>query len=208
MNRPGNAEWPAFERFLDALASRAPTPGGGAAAAAGGAMACALARKAVAYSGGSTVESAVQDRVRALAERLRRADELLRSLALEDAAAYERLTEARRAIGQTPEARSARQEAIRVAAAVPLEAAAAVSVALSTMDEEKAIINPRLTSDWVAAAVLAEAAARAAALFVRTNLSFLDDPAERDRFRTQIDEIIEHCGRASASIQSHAPSFV
>src|SRR5262245_5876212 len=79
--------------FLEALAARTPTPGGGAVASAVGATAAALARMVVAYSLGKKSLAAHQPALEIAARELDVARALLLRLADEDAAAYALLSE-------------------------------------------------------------------------------------------------------------------
>ena len=76
------------DEFLDAVAQRTPTPGGGSVAGAAGALACALARMVAAYSIRKNTDQSVRDRTENVLDRLRRAEEILRSLVTQDTVAY------------------------------------------------------------------------------------------------------------------------
>jgi len=201
--------------FLDALADRTPTPGGGSVAGAAGALACALARMVVEYSMGKNTNrpnalehsgeeftsTNVRDKTEAVLNRLRGADEILRGLISQDAMAYAAMSAARKAARDNPTAKPAYQKAVLAAVAVPLEAAAAASHALSAMDGLKNIANQHLLSDLGVAAVLAEAAARAAWYMVSVNLPELTDAAMRTKLRGYVDETVRHCESYRRSVE-------
>ena len=194
--------------FLDAVAQRTPTPGGGSVAGAAGALACALARMAADYSIGKNTELSVGDRMEAVLNRLRGADEILRGLVTQDAVAYAAMSAAGKAAHDIPAAKPAYQDAVLAAVAVPLEAAAAASHALSAMDELKDFANRQLLSDLGVAAVLAEAVARAAWYMVTVNLPQLSDAATRTKLRGNIDETIRHCEGYRRSVETFVRSYL
>jgi formiminotetrahydrofolate cyclodeaminase len=194
--------------FLDAVAQRTPTPGGGSVACAAGALACALARMAADYSIGKDTEPSVGDRTEAVLNRLRGADEILRGLVTQDAVAYAAMSAAGKAARENPAAKSAYQDAVLAAVAVPLEAAAAAAHALSAMDELKDFANRHLLSDLGVAAVLAEAAARAAWYMVAFNLPELTDAATRTKLRGNIDETIRHCEGYRRSVEAFVRRYL
>ena len=148
--------------FLDRLAARTPTPGGGGAAAVTGAMAAGLVAMAARFSARQLPE------VGDLAEE---ADELRRRLAQlaeEDAQAYAAVLASR-----GPE----RKKALLGAAMIPLEIAgigARVALIAARLAETG---NPNLRGDAVTGAVLAAASARSAACLVDINVRLGDlDP--------------------------------
>jgi len=190
-----------IDEFLDAVAQRTPTPGGGSVAAAAGALACALARMVGAYSVGKNPEKGVRDRTEALVDRLRRVDEILRGLVTQDAVAYAAMSAAGKVARANPATKSAYQDAVLAAAAVPMETAAAASQALAAMDELKDFANRHLLSDLGVAAVLAEAAARAAWYMVTVNLPEVVHAATRTKLREGIDQTLQHCQSSARSIE-------
>jgi len=144
----------------------------------------------------------------AVLNRLRGADEILRGLVTQDAVAYAAMSAAGKAAHDIPAAKPAYQDAVLAAVAVPLEAAAAASHALSAMDELKDFANRQLLSDLGVAAVLAEAAARAAWYMVAVNLPQLSDAATRTRLRGNIDETIRHCEGYRRSVETFVRSYL
>lgn len=147
-----------FGGFLDRLASDRPAPAAGSAAAAAVAMAAGLAAMAGRRAGGRVAQATdVVARAEALRSRVA-------PLVVADAAAYGEVLSARRDGGPV-------EGALSRAAVVPAEVAdvaAAVADLAATLAEDG---NPTLAADAAAAAMLAEAGARAAALLVRCNLA-------------------------------------
>ena len=150
--------------FLDQLAARTPTPGGGGAAAVTGAMAAGLVAMAARFSA---------TRLPDAGELADQADELrhrLAQLAEEDARAYAAVLEALRLPREASQREVQRQEALLGAALVPLEIAGiGARVALMAVRVAEAG-NPNLRGDAVTGAVLAAASARSAACLVDINV--------------------------------------
>jgi methenyltetrahydrofolate cyclohydrolase len=150
--------------FLDQLAARTPTPGGGGAAAVTGAMAAGLVAMAARFS---------EARLPGAGELADQADELrcrLAQLAEEDAQAYAAVLEALRLPRDASQREVQRQEALLGAALVPLEIArigARVALMAVRLAETG---NPNLRGDAVTGAVLAAASARSAASLVDINV--------------------------------------
>jgi formiminotetrahydrofolate cyclodeaminase len=150
--------------FLDQLAARTPTPGGGGAAAVTGAMAAGLVAMAARFSA---------TRLPGAGELADQADELRRRLAQladMDAQAYAAVLDALRLPREASQREVQRQEALLGAALVPLEIAgigAQVAVMAARLAEAG---NPNLRGDAVTGAVLAAASARSAACLVNINV--------------------------------------
>jgi len=165
--------------YSDALASGQPTPGGGSAAALVGALASALNSMVANFTVGrekyADVEADAQ-RLLAKSEKLRAQ---LERLTQADTEAYGKVAAAQKLPRETDEQKVARtaamQEALKAAAAVPLEAAEAalnvVAVAAELVDKG----NPNLITDVGVAAKFAVAAMECAALNVEINLAYIKD---------------------------------
>ncbi|HEY3246639.1 MAG TPA: cyclodeaminase/cyclohydrolase family protein [Phycisphaerae bacterium] len=193
--------------FLDRLAAKSPTPGGGGAAALSGAVGCALARMVAGYSAGKSRiglgghgDAAVEERLAALLPALERADHMLRQFVDEDAAAYLELVAARRTAKQDPAQQPAYQQAVRLAAAVPLEIAAVASGALDELDASKSLISKYFMSDLGAVAAILHGAVQAAACSVRVNLPEISDLTERNRIMEQLVAVLTHATQRAAAV--------
>ena len=146
-----------LDDFLDGLAARTPTPGGGGAAAVTGAMAAGLVAMAARFSA-ARLPGALD-----LAEQ---ADELRRraaELAEADAVAYTAVLDARRGGGDL-------REALAGAAVVPLEIAEIGARVAQMAARVASAGNPNLRGDAVTGALLATASARSAACLVDINV--------------------------------------
>ena len=186
-----------LHEFLDAVASEEPTPGGGSAAALAVTMSAALSAM-VAKASGDWVQAGS---VVAQAERLRKR---AAPLAQRDAEAYEG------ALGSTrlpdrvePGVRDAAVgAAMDRAAELPLQIveAAADAASLAELVAERGAQERR--GDAVAAALLAEAGARAAAVLVAVNLTMKPNDERIVLARELARAASEAATRAFRSIES------
>jgi formiminotetrahydrofolate cyclodeaminase len=160
------------ERFLERIASAEPEPASGSVAAVAVAMAAGLVAMAARLAHEWPKASEVVEQAEALRSRMA-------TLALADADAYAKVTEAMRLPRDSPSRAVELEEALSGAAEVPLavaEAAAEVAVLAKLVAAEG---NERLRGDALVAAELAGAGARGAAELVAINLAGRDDPRVR-----------------------------
>lgn len=181
--------------FLDALASAAPTPGGGGAAALMGATGAALIAMVCNLTRGRPGFEAVEADITALlAQAQARRAELL-ALVDADAVAFNALMAAYRLPrAEDPAARAERSAAIQQgligATEAPLacaEAAAAV-VALCAPAAQKG--NPQVLSDVGVAVLAARAALQSAALNVQINLPQIKDGERAQALRQALEQCL------------------
>lgn len=177
--------------FLDQLADRTPTPGGGGAAAVTGAMAAGLVAMAARFSATRLPGAG------ALADQADESRRRLAQLADMDAQAYAAVLEALRLPREASEREAQRQEALLGAALVPLEIAgigAQVAVMAARLAETG---NPNLRGDAVTGAVLAAASARSAACLVDINVRLGElDPGLSRRAAQAAQAAADAAGRA------------
>ena len=141
--------------FLDQLAARTPTPGGGGAAAVTGAMAAGLVAMAARFSGRQLPEAGD------LADEADRLRHMASQLADMDARAYTAVLASRGL---------ERKEALLAAAMIPLEIAAIGARVAGLAARVAEAGHPNLRGDAVTGAVLAAASARSAASLVEINV--------------------------------------
>ncbi len=191
---------PNMDSFLDSVAARTPTPGGGAVAAAAGALGSALARMVAAYSSSDNKTSIDDTEAREFEQQLMRTDELLRGLLVEDCEAYEQLA----AASKRGKAGGGGNEhfaiALGVAVAVPMQIAAAACETVDLIERLLGVANKNLVSDLGVAAVLAEASVRAAAYMVYVNAYSLADAEMRQKSDHEIDQLVVRASRARTRI--------
>ncbi len=168
-------------QFVEALASRAPAPGGGAAAALTGALGAALlgmmGRIVLARPGGSASRRRVRQAC-AVCDRARRA--LLR-LMDDDARAYARLVALWRG-GPSPTRRAAQRRALEV----PLAICERTMMALRQAPALQAAAGRHLVSDVAAGTALLTGGFAAAAATVAANLDGLGQPAQAAAIRRKL----------------------
>jgi len=187
--------------YVEDGSSAKPTPGGGSIAAAAGALGMSMACMAANFTVGKKKFKAVEGEVRKQLDACMKArDELLR-LMDEDTQAYAEVSAAYAMPKETAEDKAARtaaiQSALVVAMDAPLKAVRACRMALEVTAALVEIANPNLISDVGVAALLCEAALRAAKLNVEINLHSLKDDALVEKTRSEIEE-------AAAEGKAHA----
>jgi len=188
------AEATSLADFLDALAAKTPTPGGGAVASFTGAIAGALAAMVVNYSVSKKSLAEHKPELEKALESLTRARTLLLELAAEDEAAYADLNALWKLDADDPKRAGEMPAAIDRAIQAPRAVLAACLNLLRQLEELAPITNKNLRSDLAIAGVLAEAGARAAGWNVRVNTPLLESEAQRDEIDTDVRRL---CGDAS-----------
>lgn len=170
-----------LDKFLSALASAAPTPGGGTAAAVAGSMGAALAEMVAQLTLSKEKYASSHDAVRPISEAAQLARAEFLRLAREDSDAYDGVVAARRLPKEADAEKTARQHQIAVAnrnaAEVPMRTAQAAVRLLAALPELAEKGNPNAVSDVGAAALLLDACVEGALLNVGINLSGIEDPA-------------------------------
>jgi len=195
--------------YVDAASAGTPTPGGGSVAALVGALGMSMASMAANFTLGRKKYRQVEPQVRACLEKITAArDELLR-LMDEDTRAYALVSEAYRMPKDTPEQKQAAAEAVQRALVAamdpPLRVVRACREALGAVAALADIANPNLISDVGVAAILGEAALRAAKLNVEINLRSLKDEGLVGEARREIEEAArEAADHARATLQKVA----
>jgi formiminotetrahydrofolate cyclodeaminase len=193
------------QAFVDALAGKDPTPGGGSASALAGAMAAALVAMVARTTAGN---KKFADRAAAMEALAREADGLrgdLLVLTEEDAAAFDRVMAAVRMPKDGPEQQGARsralQEAYHAAAGPPMKVCDASVRLLGLARRAAEEGTSSAASDAGVGGLLAAAALEGAALNVRINIAALKDETVRAAFTERL-RLLEGQGRdLAAAIQ-------
>lgn len=198
--------------FTDALASKAPTPGGGGASAMAGALAAALGSMVAHLTIG---KKKFLDRDAELKEALADFDacraELL-ALIDADAEAFAALAATWRMPKETDEQQAARhaaeQHALVAACDVPMRIMR-TCVRVIEIDAYVAHNGSHLAlSDAGAAAVLAKAALEAASLNVYINTSLMDDEAAARALEDESDALIAQAGGIADEVSAYVRSRI
>jgi formiminotetrahydrofolate cyclodeaminase len=179
--------------YLDALASAAPTPGGGAAAAWTLAQAAALLCMVCRLTQGKAQAARHEDPLRLLLEDALGVKDAAERLADADSLAFQSYGAAASLPKDTPEASEARSRAMQAAlgdaARVPLAVHELASHLLGPRGAVQALArigNPRVLSDVGVARSLALAARQASAENVQVNLALIKDTAQAAPLRVRL----------------------
>jgi methenyltetrahydrofolate cyclohydrolase len=194
-------------KFLDAVASDAPTPGGGSVSAIAGASAAALIAMVARLTIGKKGFEDVQDRMHEIVNQADETRSALIALGDRDAAAFEGVMAALRLSKDTDELKAARSDALQRAtadaAAAPLEVARRSASLLDSAVEVIQRGNPNAASDGATAAAMLHAAIVGAVANVEINLASLKDQDEKARMgeegralRTRAQESLGEAGKA------------
>jgi formiminotetrahydrofolate cyclodeaminase len=168
--------------FLEAVASREPTPGGGAVASIIAALAAALGQMVVNFSVGkkrlAEFDAVHQQALKSLQEHRMRALHLAEA----DARAYQRLSKLLKMDKADPQRVSELSQAVEAAINAPHALLHVCMEMLRVLADLSGKTSRALDSDLAMAAILAEAGARSAVWNVRINLPLLEDASVRAAF--------------------------
>lgn len=180
----------AEDAFLDALASSAPTPGGGSAAAQAGAMAAALVAMVARLTVGKKKYSAVETKMMALAQKADALRAEFSAAVQKDAVAFEAVMAAMKLPKGTARQQTIRDKAVRTAtleaSRSPLQVAYLATDCLELARQAAELGNPNAISDAGTAAALARASLQGAALNVRINIQALGKTAQGEKLLKEL----------------------
>ena len=200
--REAVAGGPSLDGFVGAVASSAPTPGGGSVAAHAGALGAALAQMVAGLTIGRKKYAAVDAEMREIALRASALRATLAGLVERDAQSYTAVSEAYRMPKEPASAAAARStaitEALLRASEVPLETARACADVAELAAMVGAKGNTNAVSDAGVAALLAEAACKGAAYNVRVNVASLEDRSLGTSLVDEARALVERASRFAA----------
>ncbi len=194
--------------FLEAVAAKTPTPGGGSVAALAGALAAALAAMVGRLTASRRKYAEVKE---AMAEMIVQAEKLRAALTRrmeEDSAAFEAVMRAYKMPKSSEAEQAARAAAIHEAmvhaAEVPLATArdALAAMELAHLAASKGNVNA--VTDAATAAWMAMAAIQGAALNVRINAASVEDEGLRRQWLGELDRILTRAQSLLAQTQEVA----
>jgi formiminotetrahydrofolate cyclodeaminase len=160
-----------------------------------GALAASMGEMVLNYSVGKQGLESHHETLKSALQEFHRARQLLLSLMVEDQAAYQDLTAARKLPAGSAE-RDAQIPVALLASIRTPEAIGATALAIIELCERVAdVVNYYLLSDLAVSAELAMATVRCAAYNVRVNLVDLADPAERQRIEDDVQHMLAHAVR-------------
>ncbi|GIP37207.1 hypothetical protein J31TS4_04870 [Paenibacillus sp. J31TS4] len=190
--------------FLERAASKAATPGGGAAAALAAALGASMGEMAAAVTSAGTGDGGPSSTVAEAAARLHAARLAAEELAEADMAAFGSWMAAYRLPKGTEEEKAARTrsmvEATDGAIEVPLRLLRLCVSGLHAAGELADATKLRVLSDLGISAVFLASAARAAELTVRMNLGDVRDPGKRERARDEAHTLLAEADRLQEAV--------
>ena len=176
--------------FLDALASKAPVPGGGGASALAGALGAALCTMVGNFTVGKKKYAAVEEDVKAL---MARAEDIRGRLLAQvdaDAAAFEPLSRAYAIPKDDPDREKVMEQCLRDAAAAPMEI---LRLSCEAIDLHREMLDKgsvMMLSDVGTGAVLCWGALYGAWLNVKVNTKSMADRAYAGAMNREADQLV------------------
>ena len=202
----GKGERETVKDFVSEIASPDPSPGGGAAAAHAASLGAALGEMIAHLTEGREKFKDVQTDVRDVLAELTPLRARLARTAVEDAASFERVMEARRLPQATEEQRRERvnklEQALKGAATVPLEVAGVAVQVLELLETLSEIGNPNALSDAATGAQLILAAVTAARYNVLVNTAELEDEEFAFEHRSRVGDLLERAREVATRIDA------
>ncbi|MCA8953142.1 MAG: cyclodeaminase/cyclohydrolase family protein [Planctomycetes bacterium] len=189
-----------FEKLVDSLAAKTPTPGGGAAAAMAGSLGTALFLMVVRFSKGKKANAEREGELAAVEQLLANHLERLKPMAERDCKSFDLVSAAygmpKNSDGEKALRDKAIQEALVGAMVVPEEAMCMVRDVFVAMDRVADCVGKAIVSDLASGAALLLASAEGAFLNVRINAAFLANRELAEstmvRAKTVHAEILRH----------------
>ncbi len=164
--------------FIDAVAGKSPTPGGGSVAALAGALAAALTQMVAGLTIGRKKYAAVSDQAQQVLDAASELQEKLTTAIAEDAAAFDAVMAAYRRQDVEESARAAAiEQALIGAGETPLRVARLSRDVARLAQQMVAVGNVNAATDGATAGIMARAAVQAACLNVKTNAQALQNRA-------------------------------
>ena len=178
-------------RFLEALASKAATPGGGGASALAGALGAALGAMVGNLTIGKKKYADVEAEMTALTKQAQALSARFLALAEEDAAAFEPLSRAYAIPKDDPGRDEIMEQCLRRAAEPPLEMVRLCCKAIELQEGFAAMGSVLAVSDAATGAVLCRGAMYGAAVNVKVNTKSMKDRAYAEKLNREVDGLME-----------------
>jgi formiminotetrahydrofolate cyclodeaminase len=193
-----------IEKFLDELASAAPTPGGGSAAAIMGAMGAALVAMVCNLTLGKKGYEQHDAEMRDVLGQCEALRAQLTAMVADDVAAFDALMVAYKLPKASDEEKAARSAAIQAslqrATQVPLDCARACGDVVRLAGRAAEVGNQNVISDAGVGVLAAWAALRSAVLNVNINAPSLKDRAFAEAKLAETQALLAECGPLSEQI--------
>ncbi len=192
--------------FLEEVASRKPAPGGGSVSALAGALSCALGVMVVNLTIGKLKFKNVKDRLSDLKHGLEPMRAELAELVTRDAEAFDEVMRTSQLPMGTDQEKKHRAEAMEKAAleaaTVPMEVARRAVKSMEAAMEIAEKGNPNSLSDAGVAGLIGYTAVKGAVYNVYINLPSLPEGAERDKMKSEADDLSGSAEELLARIKS------
>jgi formiminotetrahydrofolate cyclodeaminase len=193
-----------LEEFLNALASKAPTPGGGSAAAVIGAMGAGLISMVCNVTLGKKGMEGIAAQMRAVCDQSEALRARLTGMIAEDIAAFDGLMSAYRLSKATDAEKAARAAAIQQglvgATNAPLDCARACAEVIKLSRQAAEHGYAGVISDAGVGVLAAQTALRSAALNVEINAPLLEDRAFAARAQEEVAGLQDAGARESEAV--------
>ncbi len=176
--------------FTEALASRAPVPGGGGAAALMGALGASLCAMAGNLTSGKKKYADREKDLRRMIEASQRLRLRFLRLIEEDAEVFEPLSRAYSKPRSDPDYAEVMREATLTACRAPLQMMECAGGAVELLEEMQDACSPLMISDVGCGASAARAALEAAAMNVLVNTRLLPGDAEAEDIQSRADALL------------------
>lgn len=176
--------------FLDALASKAPTPGGGGASALVGALGTALCTMVGNYTVGKKKYAGVEEDVKALMAKAEDIRARLLALVDADAAAFEPLSRAYSIPKDDPRRGEIIEKCLRDAAAAPMEI---LRLSCEAIDLHREMLDKgsvMMLSDVGTGVIFCWSALYGACLNVKVNTKSMADRAYAEAMNREADQLV------------------
>lgn len=184
----------AIQKFLDDLAGKASTPGGGSAAAIIGAMGAALNSMVANFTVGKKGYEDVDEQARDILQKSEELRSRMTDMIKADIDVFNRVMGAYGMPKETDEEKAARtreiQAALKEATDVPLDCAQAAAEVIKLSKPMAEIGNKNVISDAGVAVLAGQAALRSAALNVYINIGGIKDEEFASDRRKQLEETL------------------
>lgn len=193
-----------FQKLVDDLAAKTPTPGGGAAAALAACLGTALFLMVVRFSRGKKTNAGREQELDSVEQMLQRHLGRLMPMAERDCKAFDLVSAAYGMPKATAEQKSLRERAIQEAMigamVVPEETLCMVRDVFAAVAGVVDCIGKNIVSDLASGSSLLRAAAEGAYLNVRINAQYLDNRQRADMANERARVVRQEIRKASEAI--------
>lgn len=190
-----------INELIASLASKQPTPGGGAVAGLLAALSTSLGQMVLAYTEGKRKYAEHETLHKDCVSFLQSASKEAVLLANADADAYEALNGLWKLDKNDPQRVEAWDDALAKAIQVPLQTMELSERILTTLQTLQGKTNAMLVSDLRIAGILAESAARSARLNVEINLCQMDECDAKSAMQAKTTRLLAICISACKTIE-------